>query len=87
MDTLSDPVIVVEPIMFNDPVILADPVNGNAAPPPATAKAKDAVVANEAVAALISKPFICDILALIYSLYFVPISAWSKFHCPPIYVC
>jgi hypothetical protein len=29
LDTINDPVIVVDPITFNEPVIIALPVNGN----------------------------------------------------------
>ena len=49
---LKDPCIEVEPVTPKLPVILALPVYGNAAPPPADVRAKDAVkawVAYEAV--------------------------------------
>ena len=49
---MNVPLIEVEPVTPKLPVIKADPVNGNAAPPPADVRAKDAVkacVAYEAV--------------------------------------
>ena len=44
---ISNPLI--EPVTTNDPVICAEPVNGNAPPPPTTAKATDAVPNKEPV--------------------------------------
>jgi hypothetical protein len=54
----NEPVTATLPVTLNEPVITALPLYGNGFPLLPPVKAYDAVVANEAVAALISKPFI-----------------------------
>ena len=62
----NEPVTATLPVTLNDPVITALPLYGNGFPPLPPVRAYEAVVANDAVAASISKPFIWDILAINY---------------------